>query len=102
MIKAYDGQVVHNAMIDAIVAQELSRQHTAREAEMQREIDALRMELDLRKRKDAHIYTRFITAAERDYPAPREGTVIGKALWAVVGWLVLGAHWLVDVFEGDA
>lgn len=97
MIKAYDGQVVHNAMIDAIVAQEIQRQRSQREAEMQREIDALRMELELRKQKDGHIYTRFISDAEREYPAPSKGNIVTRAMWAVIGWAVLGVAWLNEV-----
>lgn len=31
MIKAYEGQQVHNSLIDALVTQEIKRQHAARE-----------------------------------------------------------------------
>lgn len=90
MIKAYEGQTVHNAMIDAIVRQEMERQNNARVAELEAENARLRDELALRRQKDAAVYTRFIRDAARDYPEPRRGTRLGDVLWALVGYVVLG------------
>lgn len=52
MIKAYEGQTVHNAMIDAIVKQEIERQNNARVAALEAENARLRDELALRRQSD--------------------------------------------------
>ena len=90
MIKAYEGQTVHNAMIDAIVKQEIERKNNARVAALEAENARLRDELALRRQKDAAVYTRFIEYAARDYPEPGPGTKLGDILWALVGYVVLG------------
>jgi hypothetical protein len=96
MIKSYEGQTVSNAMIDAIVAQEIQRQKTAREAELEAEVKSLQMELDLRKTRDTAIYTRFIDDADRDYAYVDEHSMISDIYWAVIGWIVLAFAALFD------
>lgn len=82
MIKSYEGQTVGSAMIDAIVAQEIRRQKTVREAELEAEVNTLRRELEIRKRQDAEIYTQFVDE-------PVDHSVISDIYWALVGWVVL-------------
>ena len=89
MIKAYDGQTVRNAMIDALVAQELERQRSMRETELEGEIARLRDELAMRRQKDAYIYGRLVEDAREHYPDPERVTLIERAAWAVIGWVVL-------------
>lgn len=96
MIKAYEGQKVSNAMVDALVAQELERQRRQWEAEQEREKELLRMELDMRRQRDAQVFTHFIEQARRDYPEPARGTLLGGIGWALVGWLVLAFGALFD------
>ena len=97
MIKSYEGQTVRSAMIDAIVAQEMQRQRSEREAALEAENARLREELALRRMHDGRIYTRFIEDARRDYPEPERGTLAGKIAWALLGWIVLG---FTSLFEG--
>lgn len=96
MVKSYDGQRVHSAMIDAIVAQEMQRQTDARVKELEAEVERLEAELAMRKQRDGRMFSRFVEAVERDYPAPGRGTAIGRAFWALVGWLVLAFGALFD------
>lgn len=97
MIKSYEGQRVHNTMIDELVRQEMARQTDARVAELEAENARLREELELRKMHDRRWYTRFVAEAERDYPEPERGTLAGKIAWALLGWIVLG---FTSLFEG--
>lgn len=96
MIKSYEGQTVHNAMIDAIVAQEMKRQTNERVAELEAEVERLTTELELRKAREGRIYTRFIEDARRDYPEPVRGTRLGNIGWALAGYVVLGFGALFD------
>ena len=96
VIKAYDGQRVHSAMIDAIVAQEMQRQTDARVKELEAEVARLEAELEIRKQRDGRMFSRFIADAERDYPEPGRGTLVGKVGWALLGWLVLAFSALFD------
>ena len=97
MIKAYDTQSVSNAMINALVAQELQRQKTMREAELENKVRDLEMELELRKQRDASIYSRLLESSE--YHA-EEGGAVSSILWAIIGYLVLAFGWLGDVIYG--
>ena len=83
-------------MIDAIVAQEMQRQTDARVKELEAENKRLREELELRKLHDERLFTRCIADAERDYPEPERGTLLGKIGWALLGWVVLGFATLFD------
>lgn len=96
MIKSYDGQIVHNAMVDAIVQQEMQRQRSEREAALEAENARLREELALRRMHDGRIYTRFIEDARRDYPEPERGTRLGDIGWALAGYVVLAFGALFD------
>ena len=96
MIKSYDGQRVHNAMIDELVRQEIARQNVARIAELEAEVKRLEGEMELRKLHDERLYTRCIADAERDYPEPERETLLGKIGWALLGWVVLGFATLFD------
>ena len=104
MIKAYDGQRVHNAMIDELVQQEVirimaerEREEAEREKEREREIKRLRVELELRRKRDPRMYTALIKDAEdRYWFDPGSQCFIARAWWALVGWTVLGFWALVD------
>ena len=74
MIKAHEGQRVHNAMIDQLVQQEVirimaerEREEAEKEAEREREIERLRVELELRRKRDPRIYTALIRDARHRY-----------------------------------
>ena len=74
MIKAHEGQRVHNAMIDQLVQQEVirimaerEREEAEKEAEREREIQRLRVELELRRKRDPRIYTALIRDARHRY-----------------------------------
>ena len=97
MIKSYEGQRVHNAMIDELVRQEMARQTDARIAELEAENARLREELELRKMHDRRWYIRFVADANEHYPEPEHGTLAGKIAWALLGWIVLG---FTSLFEG--
>ena len=93
MIKAHEGQKVSNAMINALVAQEIQRQKTIRESELEAEVDTLRRELEIRKRQDAEIYALFVQEQ-------KEHSILKSVWWALVGWTVLGIGALVDMLRG--
>lgn len=97
MITAHDTQTVGNHMIQAIVAQEIQRQKTAREVELEQQVKDLRMENDLLKRRSAAIYTDFIDRDNRwyDADAPRGG-VVAAVWWTLVAWSVLAFGALFD------
>lgn len=96
MIKAYESQCVHNAMIDALVAQEIRRQNCARIEELEKENARLREALELRRLKDRYVYTRFVEDAERNYPEPDRGSLLGRIGWGLYGMLVLAFGALFD------
>ena len=96
MIKAYESQTVHSAMIDAIVAQEIERQNSVRVAELEAENARLRAELELRRQKDGRIYSKLIESAERDYPVPARASFVGAVWWSVLGWVILAFGALFD------
>ena len=104
MIKAYNGQRVHNAMIDQLVQQEVirimaerEREEAEKEAEREKEIQRLRVELELRRKRDPRIYTALIRDARHRYWFdPGSQCFIARAWWALVGWAVLGFWALVD------
>ena len=64
--------------------------------ELEAEVERLEAELAMCRQRDGRLYTRFVEAVERDYPAPGRGTAIGRAFWALVGWLVLAFGALFD------
>lgn len=107
MIKAHEGQRVHNAMIDQLVQQEVirimaerEREEAEKEAEREREIERLRVELELRRKRDPRIYTALIRDARHRYWFdPGSQCFIARAWWALVGWAVLGFWALVDRME---
>ena len=104
MIKAHEGQRVHNAMIDQLVQQEVirimaerEREEAEKEAEREREIERLRVELELRRKRDPRIYTALIRDARHRYWFdPGSQCFIARAWWALVGWAVLGIGALLD------
>lgn len=96
MIKSYEGQRVHNTMIDELVRQEMARQTDARVKELEAEVARLNAELEIRKQRDGRMFSRFIQDAERDYPEPGRGTLVGRIGWALLGWLVLAFSALFD------
>lgn len=104
MIKTYDGQRVHNTMIDQLVQQEVvrimaerEREEAEKEAEREREIKRLRVELELRRKRDPRIYMALIRDARHRYWFdPGSQCLIARAWWALVGWAVLGFWAMVD------
>ena len=104
VIKAHEGQRVHNAMIDQLVQQEVirimaerEREEAEKEAEREREIQRLRVELELRRKRDPRIYTALIRDARHRYWFdPGSQCFIARAWWALVGWTVLGFWALLD------
>lgn len=104
MIKSYNGQRVHNAMIDQLVQQEVirimaerEREEAEKEAEREREIRRLQAELELRRKRDPRIYTTLIRDADdRYWFDPGSRCFIARAWWALVGWTVLGVAALMD------
>lgn len=92
MITSYETQAVSNAMIQEIVAQEIRRQKSARERALEREVNDLQMQLDIRRYRDATIYPKYVDVTDRLYRAP-EHSWISDAWWALVGWtcLIFGA-----------
>lgn len=103
MIKAYDGQTVHNSMIDALVAQEIQRQRAiddrtraAAVAELERSAAMLR----ITSRKH---WRRLIRQARRDYadnpqPGRMARTLLG--LWGLVCYGVALAYHRQDAVLG--
>lgn len=89
MIKSHEGQSVGNAMINALVAQEIARQKTIREAELEAEINTLRRELEIRKREERAAYMR--------YYEPEDDGILSAIWWALVGWVVLAVGALHDL-----
>ena len=104
MIKAYEGQRVHNAMIDQLVRQEVIRIMAEREQEeaekevaREKELCRLRVELELRKRRDPRVYRALIREARSKYWFnPGSQSIIAKGWWALVGWAVLGFDSLIE------
>lgn len=96
MLTAYDTQKVGNALIQAVVADEIKRQKTEREAELEAEVKRLNMELDLRKQRDQRIYTRFIDEAERNYSDEERHGILTDILWTLYAWLILAFGALFD------
>lgn len=108
MIKAYNGQRVHNTMIDQLVQQEVirimaerEREEAEKEAEREKEIQRLRVELELRRKRDPRIYTALIRDARHRYWFdPGSQCFIARAWWALVGWTVLGLGEIIDRLRG--
>lgn len=96
MLTAYDTQKVGNALIQAVVADEIKRQKTEREAELEAEVKRLNMELDLRKQRDQRIYTRFIDEADKYYCEDEHHNLITDILWTLYAWLILAFGALFD------
>lgn len=97
MIKAYDGQIVHNTYIDALVAQEMRRlnaERDAAEAEFRTwaefRIKQLEHELAQRKNKEVRLYSMIMDDNGMNRGASRI-SFLGKAAWAIVGWVLLAA-----------
>ena len=97
MIKAYETQSVSNTKINALVAQELQRQKTMREAELEDRVMELEMELELRRQRDNTLYSRLLESSE--YHDSEHG-VVSSIMWAIIGYLVLAFGWLGDVIYG--
>lgn len=97
MVVSYDTQRVGGEMINAIVAQEIKRQKTAREAELEQTVNDLQMQLDLRKQHDAKLYTRFVDDDRRRYSYEHNDGVLATIWWALVGWTVLAVGALIDL-----
>ena len=89
MIKAYEGQQVHNSMIDALVAQEVKRQTAIGDAERAKAVDELRMQNIMMKNTTRRYWKAKIRQADRDYGHDRRPGPVARALWAVYGLFVL-------------
>lgn len=96
MLKAYETQKVGNALIQAVVAEEIKRQKTAREAELEAQVKQLSMELELRKQRDRKTFTRFIDEANRYYRANERHNAITDILWTLYAWTILAFGALFD------
>ena len=102
MIQAYAGQSVHNAMVDAIVAEELRRQQAARAAEETRKAEArsremreLRMRLAMSRAQNERLNAQLIEKTGRAYRQP-ERRPVRDALWGLYGLAVLAAAALAE------
>ena len=98
MIKSFETQRVHNAMIDQLVQQEviriLSDRETAearREEHYKRQIKQLRAEIAEYRRREAERC--HVTAAGIIKHALHRlsDTALARAAWALIGYLILGA-----------
>lgn len=98
MIKSFETQRVHNAMIDQLVQQEviriLSDRETAearREEHYKRQIKQLRAEIAEYRRREAERC--HVTAAGLVKHAMNRlnHTIIARAAWALIGYIILGA-----------
>lgn len=96
VISAYPGQKVHNAMIDALVKQEINRQNCARIEELEAEVARLKEELELRRQKDKYVYSRFVEDAERNYADQDKGSLLNRIIWALLGYGILAFGTLFD------
>ena len=95
MIKSFDGQVVHNSYVDALVAQEIRRlnaERAAEEVEYRKKADErirqLESELAMHKSKEARLYSKIIADAKRNHGIIRI-SVLAKIGWVIIGWTVL-------------
>lgn len=89
MIKAYDTQTVGNAMINAIVAQEVRKQ----QARLREENEWLKM---CRQYDQRRIDRLMRDRMERRYPTRARKSILSSILWALVGWTVLGFDSLIE------
>lgn len=96
-IQAYDGQAVHNNMIDALVAQELRRRQAAqaetnaRRAEARsREMRELRMRLAMSRARNERISAQLIEKTGRAYRPP-EKRPVRDALLVAYAYAILAA-----------
>lgn len=104
MVKAHDGQIVHNTLIDALVSQEIQRMNEARakeDAQHEKEIAQRIAELETRlyfaKRSNRRLVTNQLEEARRNYKPPKKpGLLKGIALVAA-SYIVLAFARLTDV-----
>lgn len=97
MITSYDTQKVSNALIQAVVMDEIKKQKTAREEELEAENNRLKRELELRKQRDRRIYATFIDDADRYYAAEQQHHWgLNDILWTLYAWLILAFGALFD------
>ena len=98
MIKSFETQRVHNAMIDQLVRQEviriLSDRETAearREEHYKRQIKQLRAEIAEYRRREAERCHVTVAGLMKHALRRLSDTALARAAWALVGYMILGA-----------
>lgn len=109
MIVSYEGQSVHNSIVDALVAQEVERQmavyrreEAARTVALLNEINRLHGMIDMREDRDRRTYAEKIADAELAYAIPRQSRLTGvlsACWWGLVGFTVEAFGALFDALE---
>ena len=89
MIKSYEGQRVHNSLIDALVEQEVRRQAAIGEAERAAAVEKMQMQNIMMRNTSRKYWRAKIRQADRDYGHDRRPGPVARALWAVYGLFVL-------------
>lgn len=98
MIKSFETQRVHNAMIDQLVQQEVIRilsdretSEARREEHYKRQIKQLRAEIAEYRRRESERCHVTVAGLMKHALHRLNNTALARAAWALIGYLILGA-----------
>ena len=89
MIKAYEGQIVHNSMIDALVAQEIERRETSQLDEARAALAAAEKDRDLMRRVYNAYWLDEIVDARMAYGENRRPGPVARAGLIALAYVAL-------------